>query len=123
MSGVVFLVGHNATNAPDMRGCQMPLSRLIPLIAVILALGAHQIAQAQQYSKVDQNVEIIADAARKLHFALPENRAYFLEKRATIRSEVAVFFGYLDNAAACEQIARILSESLNVGPFGCRPIY
>ncbi len=101
----------------------MSLRRLTPLIAVFLALGAHQIAQAQQYSRVDQNVEVMVDAARKLRFALPENRAYFLEKSATIRSEVAVFFGYMDNAAACEQIARILSESLNVGPFACHSIY
>ena len=86
----------------------MPLRKLIPLIAVILALGAHQIVQAQQYSEADQNEEIMAEAARNLHHSLPENRAYFLEKRETVKSQVAVIFGYVDNAAACEQIASIL---------------
>ena len=70
----------------------------------------------------DKNVRQIIEAARKLEFVLPENRAYLLIKQEWAASPIGVIFGYVDNAAACDEIAKALSNSLGVGPFKCSPI-
>ncbi|NIA67774.1 hypothetical protein HBA54_04150 [Pelagibius litoralis] len=74
--------------------------------------------------RVDQNLQIIVEAAKDLSFPdHADNRAYLLIKQETIRSPVGVIFGYADNEAACEQIASVLSAVLDVGTFKCGPIY
>jgi hypothetical protein len=73
----------------------------------------------------DQNIQIMTDAARHLSWAawMGENRANLLIKQETIAAPVAVVFGYADNAAACEALARALSQSPGVGTFKCQPIF
>jgi len=73
--------------------------------------------------KADDNLDIMIEAARKLAFILPENRAYLLIKQETIISPVGVIFGYADNAVACEQIAEAASALLRAGTFKCSPIF
>ena len=100
----------------------MPMKNTIIFIAGALAIGSYQLALGGD-SKSSQNEEIMAAAARQLEYSIPENRAYFLEKQDSVKAQVAVIFGYADNGTACEQIARILSESLGAGPFLCHPVY
>lgn len=74
--------------------------------------------------RVDRNQRIMIEAARKLEFTGAfDGRAYMLLKREAGGSPVAVVFGYVDNAAACDEIAEALSNPLRVGTFKCAPIY
>jgi len=92
----------------------------------ILSLTAGLIlfcAPATAQNKTDANLQIMLRAARSLAFVLPENRPYMLEKQETITAEVALVFGYMDNRAACDQIADALSSSGRLGTFKCHPVY
>jgi hypothetical protein len=72
----------------------------------------------------DGNLQEMLEAARKLEYPeWSDNRAWLLEKLETIRSPVAVVFGYADNGAACSQIAAVLTASGVAGGFECSPIY
>jgi hypothetical protein len=73
----------------------------------------------------DQNIQIMTDAARQLTWTawMGENRANLLIKQETIAAPVAVVFGYADNAAACDAMARALSQSPAVGTFKCQLIF
>ena len=97
------------------------------LIGALVGLVVIAAAQSSPAGNSDQNLKIMIDAARKLEHSLPENRAYLLIKRETIRSEIGVIFGYTDNDAACRQIAKVLSEGISGGQyprlFECAPIY
>ena len=74
--------------------------------------------------RVEQNIKIMAEAARKLEFHEPsDNRAYLLVKQETFRAPVAVIFGYGGNAEGCEEIAEIVSKAPRGGTFKCTPIY
>lgn len=72
---------------------------------------------------VEDNLQRMLEAARGLSFEDPPARAFLLEKLATMRSPVAVVFGYADNAAACDEVASALSASGTAGTFQCSPIY
>ena len=83
-------------------------------VALLLSPNSHA-------GEADNNVLAMMHAARSLKYSQPEARACMLEK-AVSGSQVAVVFGYVDNKAACEQIAGALTESLAAGPFKCHPI-
>ncbi|MCI2401083.1 hypothetical protein MN188_16940 [Aliiroseovarius sp. N1Y82] len=70
----------------------------------------------------DPNVEKMRKAALSLELSLPENRVFFLVKRETIRSVVGVIFGYVDNEAACDELATALSSAGTVGTFLCEQV-
>ncbi len=93
------------------------------LRAFTACLIVTSLCQSAHADRADANVQIMIDAARKLEFALPENRAYLLVKHATDISAVGVIFGYVDNAAACEQIAEASSNLLRVGTYKCSPAF
>ena len=82
--------------------------RIFALTALLVVICLPQLAAAD----ADKNLETMIEAARQLEFALPENRAYLLVKNETIESPVGVIFGYVDNRAACQEIA----EALRVRP-------
>ena len=79
----------------------------------------------------DKNLQIMLQAARSLIFSDEGNRAYLLIKRSSIAaSEVAVIFGYLDNRAACKELAEAMTpqypEVRRMYPdrnFDCAPVY
>lgn len=72
----------------------------------------------------ESNLRKMVDAARSLTWSLPDNRAQLLVKLETIESPVAVIFGYADNAAACHQIATVLSKTVSrAGTFQYHPTY
>ena len=93
--------------------------RIFALTALLVVICLPQLAAAD----ADKNLETMIEAARQLEFALPENRAYLLVKNETIESPVGVIFGYVDNRAACQEIAEALSNPVRVGTFQCQPIY
>ncbi len=93
------------------------------VLAVMACLFVASLWQMALAGKADDNLDIMIEAARKLAFILPENRAYLLIKQETILSPVAVIFGYADNAVACEQIAEAASALLRAGTFKCSPIF
>ena len=66
----------------------------------------------------EENTILVLDAARKMDWPY-DNSAYLLIKRGTVRSEVALVFGYVDNEGACSQIALALTEDGTVGSFEC----
>lgn len=90
------------------------------ILATALALLGGVPAQAD---RIDNNLQILLDAARQLEFSFPEDRAFLLIKQETIVTPVAVVFGYGDNGRACEELASALSASGSVGTFKCAPIY
>lgn len=92
------------------------IRQLLVMTTAILA-----IASAAEADRIDGNLQRMLEAARQLED--PDNRAWLLEKLETIRTPVAVVFGYGDNGAACRQIAEVLSESGTAGTFECVPIY
>ena len=87
------------------------------ILAIVLA------APAAYADRVDDNLQIMLDAARQLDLALPEDRVFLLVKQETTVAPVAIVFGYADNGAACEALAMTLSASGRDGTFKCQPIY
>ena len=85
----------------------------------ILVLASFGLAPA----RAEDNLRVMLEAARKLEFFLPENRAFLLVKQEPVTAPVAVIFGYADNATACEAVALTLSTSGRDGIFKCQPIY
>jgi len=73
--------------------------------------------------EADENLKVMVDAARKMDYILPENRAYLLIKKEVVISPIGIIFGYVDNAAACQQLAEVLSSSGRVGTFDCSAIF
>jgi hypothetical protein len=103
----------------EIKGRQM----IRQTIAAAILLLCLETASAQN-TKLNQNAEVMAQAARSLKFSVPENKAFFLEKQETLVTEVAIIFGYADNKSACEQIASVLSSpSSRAGTFRCHPTY
>jgi hypothetical protein len=102
------------------------MDRLVALLSASIALGVVPLVSPAKGGQGDDNVRAMMQAARSLQFNspvdAPANKAYMLEKQGTIRSQVAVIFGYADNASACEQIAKALTES-RVAEFQCHPVY
>jgi hypothetical protein len=100
------------------------MDRLVALLSASIALGVVQLVSPA--GAADDNVQVMMQAARSLKFNspadAPANKAFMLEKQGEIRSQVAVIFGYSDNASACEQIAKALTES-RVAEFQCHPVY
>jgi hypothetical protein len=92
-------------------------------LAIMACLFVPSLCQTALAGKAEDNLDVMIDAARKLVFALPENRAYLLVKQESFASPVGVIFGYVDNAAACEDIAEALSNPMRVGTFKCSPIF
>lgn len=95
-----------------------PIRKLILSLALAFVLSSSVI-----FADPVSNVEIMRDAARKLEWSDPENRAYYLIKNETIVSVVAIIFGYWDNAAACKDLADALSNPVRVGTFDCSPVF
>lgn len=93
-------------------------NRIFSLTAFLAVICLPQLAAGDP----DENLETMIEAARQLEWTLPENRAYLLVKNETIESPVGVIFGYVDNRAACQQIAEALN-SVRVSTFQCQPIY
>jgi hypothetical protein len=78
------------------------------------------------HADADQNTQTMIDAARQLTWEpwQGDNRAQLLVKQETVVAPVAVVFGYADNAVACEELARALSQPTSrVGTFKCQPIF
>jgi tRNA C32,U32 (ribose-2'-O)-methylase TrmJ len=104
------------------------MDRLVALMSASIALSVVQLVSPAngRAAEVEDNVRTMMQAARSLKFNspvdAPANKAYMLEKQGEIRSQVAVIFGYEDNASACEQIAKMLTES-RVAEFQCQPVY
>lgn len=67
------------------------------------------------------NLQFALDAARNMEWdsVWGENRAFLLIKRETIRAEVGLIFGYVDNEVACEAIAHALTQRGGLGTFEC----
>ncbi len=92
---------------------------------LVLALGVlANWAVAKAEDRVDRNLRIMLEAARKLELSkAADGYAYLLIKQETAEAPVAVIFGYVDNDAACEELAEILSEAPRGGTFKCSAIY
>ncbi len=86
------------------------------LTAAVLAISTAAIAE-------QSNLDIALAAGREMDWVLDENKAFLLVKRETIRSEVGLIFGYVDNEAACRQIAEALSTNGTVGEFECDAVH
>jgi hypothetical protein len=82
-------------------------------LCMLAVLQQHAFAQT-----ANSNVKTMIDAARHL-----ESQAFLLVKRSTVRSPVAVIFGYVDNEAACHEIAATLTASGAAGTFECDAIH
>jgi hypothetical protein len=101
-----------------MEGARKVVSRMLTTTAALFA-----VATAAEADRVDDNLQRMLEAARKLEYREhPYDRAWLLEKLDTTRSPVAVVFGYADNGAACRQIAEVLSASGVAGTFECTPV-
>ena len=88
---------------------------------LLVELSCTDFASAKD--RVDQNVAIMREAARKLELSSEgDGHAYLLVKQEIVRAPVAVIFGYVDNAEACEEIADVLSNAPRAGTFKCSPI-
>ncbi len=85
------------------------MMRSILIAAVLLS------AQAANAERVTTNIQKVIEAARTLEW--PEEpldqRAYLLVKTQSMRSPVALVFGYADNAQACDELATDLSRAAN----------
>jgi hypothetical protein len=95
---------------------------LKPLIVALPAVLVSSMACSQSLDYVEGNRQVMLDAARSLMWPEPPlgaepNRAYLLVKTQTIRAPIAIIFGYADNAAACEELARDLSTAANARGF------
>lgn len=74
--------------------------------------------------RIERNIRIMLEAARELELSsAADGHAYLLVKQETVRAPVAVIFGYVDNAAAYEEIADTLSHALRAGTFRCQAVY
>ncbi len=92
-------------------------------ILVLSAVAAFVGFQAESVSAdPDRNLDILVDAARRLEFALPENKAFLLIKNESVTAPVALVFGYVDNDAACTEIIETLNDPVRIGTFRCEPI-
>lgn len=83
------------------------------------ALAAATTATADTHS----NLQVVVDAAREMEWVQDGNRAFLLIKTVTVRAEVGLIFGYVDNRRACKELATALSENLTVGAFECAAVY
>ncbi len=87
-----------------------------PTVALLISIVVVTLLTACEQSEAEGNTRIMEEAARSLAFSTPDNRAYMLEKIAgaaivsDIQSKVAAIFGYVDNRAACKDIADLLTE-------------
>jgi len=92
-------------------------------VGICAAIVALALTSGASLADPDQNVSVMVEAAQQLSWDY-ENRAYLLVKQETTVAPVAVVFGYGDNAAACEELARALSQPTSMaGTFKCQPIY
>ncbi|HEX9789779.1 MAG TPA: hypothetical protein VGA60_03875 [Kiloniellales bacterium] len=99
-------------------------SKTTVFVAGLLVIGVCQAELANAEDRVDRNVKIMLEAARMLELSrASDGYAYLLVKQETVRAPVAVIFGYVDNAAACKEIAEVLSIAPRAGTFKCNPIY
>ena len=104
----------------------------IGFVASLLVIVVSHSDLAAAEDRADRNVKIMIEAARKLERPIEELRAlgcaacdgrtYLLVIQETVRAAVAVIFGYVDNAEACEEIAEVLSSAPRAGTFKCSPI-
>lgn len=70
----------------------------------------------------DENLETLIEAAKKLEWATPENKAILLIKQETVVAPVGLIFGYVDNAAACAEIIEALNNPVRIGTFKCESV-
>lgn len=83
--------------------------------------------------RVDENLQRVLEAARSLNWddaMSPDQRAYLLVKTRTIRSPVALIFGYANNLEGCLELANDLTAAANArglspGPdlYACEAVY
>jgi hypothetical protein len=97
-------------------------------ILLVLVAAAFTLNGAAAEDRVDRNLQIMLEAARNLEWGGGpdlDQRAYILVKSHTVRSPVGIIFGYVDNEAACQQIAKELSDARMplVDSFECDPVY
>jgi hypothetical protein len=100
------------------------MAEKLSIFVAALLLVSGQAQPAELEDRADKNIEIMVQAARRLQLS-PETdgHAYMLVKQETVRAPVAVIFGYVDNAAACAEIAEVLSDAPRAGTFKCHPIF
>jgi len=97
------------------------MNRIIVTLLILLITTSHgKLAFAQM---VDENIQLMIEAARKMEWFSPENRAYLLIKNETIETPIAVIFGYGSNKVGCDELVKKLSVPKSVGTFKCAPIY
>ena len=81
-----------------------------------LALLLTVIPVAPAFSdRADQNLQRVLETGRSLEYGseIPNQRAYLLVKTQSVRSPVALIFGYVDNLAGCLELATDLSKAAN----------
>jgi hypothetical protein len=96
---------------------------IIGACATILGL---MLTSGAAHADPDHNLQIMIDATRQLTWDdwIGDNLANLLVKQETIVTPVAVIFGYVDNAVACEALAHALSQPQSgLGTFKCQPIF
>lgn len=89
---------------------------ILKLVAVALSICSPAIAQ-----QTDRNLQLSLEAARAMEWdpVFGENYPFMLVKRETIRTEIGLIFGYVDNETACKAIANALTQSAGLGSFEC----
>jgi hypothetical protein len=94
------------------------------MLKVILGVAAILLFPVAALGDADKNLQIMLDAARKLepaHSNWPH--AFMLVKTSIVRSPVAVVFGYIDNGAACEELATGLNQVYPQHRYECDEVY
>ncbi len=110
-----------ADPTPNLKASGM--TRKILLLTLTLGVLCC-LASAKAEDRVDRNLSIIVEAARKLEFSpASDGYAYLLINKETVLSPVAIVFGYVDNSAACEEIAQTLTNAPRSGTFQCQPVF
>jgi len=82
------------------------------IIAGVLAV---LVAFSAQADEENTNLRKVIEVARSLDWPAgeTERRAYLLVKTRTVRSPVALVFGYADNWQACQELAFDLTVAAN----------
>ena len=77
-------------------------------------------ANASRADRVDDNLQMLLQAARQLEWAddSPSKSAYLIVKMQTIKSPVALVFGYFDNFQACRELVDDLNVQVSLRSSG-----
>lgn len=107
--------------------------RRYSIMVFMTAVGFCWLSTSAHSDRVDENLQRVLEAARSLDWGdavLPDQRAYLLVKTRTIRSPVALIFGYANNLEGCLELAADLTDAANAralspGPdlYVCEAVY